>query len=360
MLILASCLFVNVSLFASNVNSPTNQLSLFAQSDNYSNILSVKQLLNDKWQHKPNTSASNAFSQSEWGIKGLWQQLTFSVSRRFDYFVQTNPATAASYFALKNNQALVPAQTNDIRVKLLHQQSKGIRLGYLWQFSDFSTEINLGYWQVIENRNSEITGQLSFDDNGDVSSNALLTEFYSAQNFLKRQNNQQWNTQGQGITLNLNTHWQVTKTIGLFVEWQDIYSRFSIADNGYSEGEINTHGTFINSVGGVAYLPLYRGKEMSRNNRFSIPSKLNAELQYHTASLNYLLRFKQQGYADFYYIGTEWRTKKTKLRLFVDVKNWLPEIQYQWHYLSARLTLDKLNLEQAKQISFGLSAQLHF
>ena len=355
-----SCLFISYSLLAHNVKSSTNQLSLFAHADNYSNILSVKQLIDDNWQYQPNNSASNAFSQSEWGIKGQWQQLTFSASQRVDYFVQTSPATAAAYFMLKNKQALVPAQTNDIRLKLLHQQSNGIRVGYLWQLDDFSTEVSLGYWQTTANRKSEIVGKLSSDANGDVSSEAFLTEFYSKQNFLKRQNNDQWNTQGKGFTVDLNAHWQITNKIDLLVEWQDIYSRFNVANNGYSEGEINTQGTFINSVGGVAYLPLYRGKEITRDNRFSMPSKLNVELQYQTKAFNYLLRFKQQGYVDFYYIGSEWRTEKTKLRLFVDVKNWSPEIQYQWHYLSARLTLDKLNTEQAKQISFGLSAQLKF
>ena len=353
-------LFISSSLVAQTEKSPINKLTIFAQTDNYSNILSIKKLFDDNWKYQPSHSASNAFSQSEWGMKGQWQHFTFSASQRFDYFVQTNPATAYSYFTLKNDQALTPDQTYDVELKWLHQQSEGIRLGYVWQITNFSAEIKLGYWQLTSSRKSKIKGQLGSDATGDVSSNLFLTEFYSEQNFLKRQNNNQWNTQGKGFTLDVNADWKITNNIAFTLEWQDIYSRFNVADNGYSEGEINTHGTYINSVGGLAYLPLYRGKEITKDNVFSMPSKVSAELTYTTQSLNYLIRFKQQGYVDFYYIGTEWQNEKSKLRLYVDVKNWSPEIQYEWRYLSARITFDDLQLEKAKQLSFALSATLYF
>lgn len=358
--------FVFTLLFSSNVHaentqaSKTTHVEFFADSTSYSNILPVKQLIEDDWQQAPNSSASNGFTQNEIGARAYWNNFFFSASHRYDYFIFSNSDTAKAFYLDRSDQALNSQEKYNIDLKLFHQRSNGIRFGYKFVFENFSSEVRLGYWDLSATRESYLTGTLSSDLNGNIKALANLKEFYSDNNLLHRRNTNDWDTDGSGITLDIHLAWQPTDSISLYADIKDLYSDFTLDNSGYSEGTFDTHGTFINSVGGKAYLPIYRGRETESNHQFELPEQLNFVGLYHTEQLSYLARYRRQGEQNFYYLGFEIQHHGSSTRLSLDIENLAPEIQYKNGWFAILFALDDLRIEQALQFNLGLSINYSF
>ena len=122
-----------------------NNISAYVLSESYSNILPIKQLINDEWKQAPATDSSIGFTQNETGLKAYWGNISFNIAHRIDYFVFTNPDTAQAFYLERTDQPLTTQDSYQLALKLHHQRSNGFRVGYQWQFGSFSTEINLGY-----------------------------------------------------------------------------------------------------------------------------------------------------------------------------------------------------------------------
>jgi hypothetical protein len=362
--------FVFTLLFSSNVQAEKTQntqaskktrVEFFADSASYSNILPIKQLIEDDWQQAPKHSASDGFTQNEMGARVYWNNFSFSASHRYDYFIFSNSDTANAFYLDRSDQPLNSQEKYNIDLKLFHQRSNGIRLGYKFVFDNFSSEIRLGYWDLSATRESYLTGTLSSDLNGKINALADLKEFYTDKNLLHRKNTNDWDTDGTGITLDIHLAWQPNDSISLYADLKDVYSDFSLDNSGYSEGTFDTHGTFVNSVGGKAYLPIYRGKELESKHQFELPEQVDLIGLYHnTAQLSYLARYKRQGEQNFYYLGVEVQHENSSTRLSLDVENVTPEIQYKNNWFTLLFAIDDLRLERALQLNLGLSLNYRF
>ncbi len=336
-------------------------VEFFAYSQSWSNILPVKQLLKDEWQQAPNNSASEGFTQNEFGARTYWQNFSFSISHRYDYFVFSNSDTAKVFYLERHDLALDTQDEYNLDLKLLHQRSNGFRFGYKFEFESFTIEPRLGYWNLSSTRESYLTGTLSSGLNGNISGLAEMREFYSHRNFLRRRNvDNDWNTDGTGLTLDVHISWQPTENITLLADLKDIYSDFTLDRAGYSEGKVDTEGTFINSVGGIAYLPLYRGKEIEDKHQFELPEQVDLIGLYHSVQLSYLARYKRQGEQNFYYLGFEVQHQESSTRILLDIENVAPEIQYKNNWFSLVFGIDDLRLEHALQLNLGFNINYSF
>ncbi len=336
-------------------------IEFFAYSQSWSNILPVKQLLKDEWQQVPNSSASKGFTQNEFGARIYWKNFSFSTSHRYDYFVFSNSDTAKAFYLERSDLALDTLDAYNLDLKLLHQRSNGLRLGYKFKLNNFTIEPRLGYWSSSSTRESYLTGTLSSGINGNISGLVQMREFYSHRNFLRRRNvNNDWNTGGTGLTFDVHMFWQPTEDITLLADLKDIYSDFSLDRSGYSEGKVDTEGTFINSVGGIAYLPLYRGKEVEEKHQFELPEQVDIIGFYHSKQLSYLARYKRQGEQNFYYLGFEVQHQDSSTRISLDIENIAAEIQYKNNWLSLIFAIDNTDIEQALQLNLGLSVNYSF
>jgi len=332
----------------------------YINSDSFSNILPIKQLIDDDWKQAPADEASIGFTQNEIGVTTQWQNFSFNLAHRIDYFIFTNSDTAQAFYLERTDQPLTSQNSYQVDLKLHHQSSNGLRLGYQWQFKQFTTAINLGYWQITASRESHITGEVFGDDKNNITGKAELQEFYSEKNFLKRDNSGSWDTDGFGVTLDLTLVWKVTDNINVNLDIKDIYSQFKLKNLGYSQGQVDTEGTFINSLGGKSYLPLYRGKETTRNYQFDLPEQVNVIAQYQIDALSYLARYKHQGEINFYYAGIAFNLEHSNLKLLFDLEHLSPEIEYSNSWFSARLAIDDIDIDKAMLFSLGLSAQYIF
>lgn len=355
----------NIS-YASTGNKK-DHISTFISSESFSNILPIKQLLEDDWQQAPAKRSSIAFTQNEIGVSAQWHNATFTVAQRLDYFLYTNSDTANAFYLERTNQALTTQNSYQLTLKLHHQRSNGFKLGYQWQFNNLSTEIHLGYWDVSATRESQITGKIFGDEQNNITGTAQLDEFYSNKNFLKRDKFDRWDVNGYGITLDISAKWQVTKKLALALDIQDLYSQFKMENLGYSQGSVDTAGTFINHLGGKSYLPLYQGIETSRNYQFNLPEQINFVARYQQSTLspeymtvNYLARYKRQGNVNFYYAGIELEFDNSALKLMLDLENMSPEIQYNNQWFTLIFALDDLNIDKAMQINLGIAFNYTF
>lgn len=330
----------------------------FFTSHSFSNVIPVKQLIKDDWKQAPDSDASNAFTQNEAGIRAYINNFSLSISHRYDYFVDTNSDTAEVFYLNRQDKALDTQDRYDIDLKLLHQRSNGVRLGYKLDFQSFSTEFRLGYWQLNATRESNLNGVVSSDLNGNIAADAQLSEYYSTSNFLRRQNNDDWETRGSGVTLDAHFQWQPTTDINIAIDLKDIYSDFQLKDSGFSDGVVDTDGTFINSIGGVAYLPLYRGREITAKHQFELPKTIHINAVYNQNDLGYLVNITRQGNINFYYVGVEFYSKNTTTRLMLDIENTAPEIQFSSDWLTAYFSIDDTDINKAMLLKLGLN--LHF
>lgn len=345
-----------------------NNISAYVLSESYSNILPIKQLIEDEWKQAPATDSSIGFTQNETGLKAYWGNISFNVAHRIDYFVFTNPDTAQAFYLERTDQPLTTRASYQLALQLHHQRSNGFRVGYQWQFDGFSTEINLGYWDVSASRESQITGEIFGDNNNNITGTAEITEYYNDKNFLKHtNNNNKWETDGYGITLDLAINWQITDNFNLDVDIKDLYTQFHMKSLGFSQGKVDTDGTFINSLGGKSYLPLYRGVFGAKDFDFTLPEQVNLIAKYQVEnsinesfSLGYLARYKRQGEVNFYYAGVEFEFENSALRFMLDLEHYSPEIQYSSTWYAITFAIDDIEIEQAMQFSLGLSGHYAF
>jgi hypothetical protein len=355
-----NCIFLTCLVFLSPFSYASNKVEFFTISQSFSNILPVKQLIEDDWQKSPENKASNGFTQNEIGIRSYWENFSLSISHRYDYFVSSNSDTAQAFYLDRSDLALDTQEKYNIDLKLFHQRSNGLRVGYKFEFENFSGEIRLGYWDLNTTRESNLTGTLSSDLNGNISAIAKLDEFYSSDNFLRRRNTDDWDTDGSGLTLDVHLVWKPTKNISIYTDLQDIYSDFTLDNSGFSEGIIDTDGTFINSVGGVAYLPVYRGRETTDQHKFELPEQLSIVSLYHSDELSYLARYKRQGEQNFYYFGVEMLHENSFTRFSFDIENAAPEIQYRNDWFSFTFSIDNLRIDRVMLLNLGLNINYSF
>lgn len=360
--------------YAKNYKDPTlvkpkndSGVSVYVLSESFSNILPIKQLVEDDWQQMPASDSSAGFTQNEIGLKTYWHNFSLNLAHRLDYFVYTNADTATAFYLERTDQPLTSQNSYQLALKLHHQRSKGFRLGYFWQFDNFSTELNLGYWEVSDTRESKINGEIFGDQQNNITGTAQLNEFYSHKNFLKRDNYDRWDINGYGITLDFAAHWSVNDKLDINLMIKDLHSQFKMKNLGHSSGNIDTDGTFINSLGGKSYLPLYRGKETSDDYRFSLPEHINLIANYNggtfrkiPVTLSYLARYKRQGDVNFYYGGIALTLQKHILKLMVDLEHLSPEIHYDNQWFNLALAMDDSNLDKAMQLSLGVSVNYSF
>lgn len=353
--------------YANNKQLNNNHISAYVLSESYSNILPIKQLINDEWMQAPATDSSIGFTQNETGLKAYWGNISFNIAHRIDYFVFTNPDTAQAFYLERTDQPLTTQDSYQLALRLHHQRSNGFRLGYQWQFDGFSTEINVGYWDVSASRESQITGEIFGDNNNNITGTAEISEYYNDKNFLKHTNNNQWETDGYGITLDLAIKWQVADNFDIDVDIKDLYSQFNMKSLGFSQGKVDTDGTFINSLGGKSYLPLYRGIFGAKDFDFTLPEQINLVAHYQAESLmnegfllGYLARYKRQGDVNFYYAGVELGFESSALRFMLDLEHLSPEVQYSNSWCAVTLAIDDIDIDKAMQFSLGLSGQYSF
>ena len=347
---------VCASLSAQPYNTENTEFTI--KSKTYSNILPSVQLLKDKWHQVPNKQSNYGFSQSEMSAKYHWKNIIFTVAQRLDYFVKTTPDTALAFYLAKKDKQINDKYALDLT--LFHQRSNGFRLGYQWQWHTLTSRVHLGYWKINSSRNTILNGYVNGDENNKISGKLALTENYTHRNYFRRPNNNNWNNNGKGITFDMQFDWQISQNMLILLEVNDLYSKFSQDNLGFSQGVVDTEGTYINNVGGKAYLPLYQGVESQENFNFNLPKYIKLTSRYQYDGVTYIGRYKKQANTDFYYLGFELDHGDSKTQYTLDLKHLAPSINYKNNWISSSIEIDHVNINKSMQLNLGISLYFTF
>ncbi|AWB68605.1 hypothetical protein C2869_20355 [Saccharobesus litoralis] len=350
-------LFLLIGCLSSAVNAK-NIIGVSFDSDSYSSILPIKNMVREDWNKVPSKDADLAFSANSFFAFWQYHNWRLSVGQRIDYWLDTNTDTAIVYYLDKNNLALNYADSYELDLSLNQQRSHGLLVGYQWQVTEFlTTFLELGYWQVNELRDSRLSGQVSANAQNQILGQANFVEHYTDSNFLKRPYLNDWHTEGNGFSVNLNFDWQVNRDWRIFLETRDLWSRFTIDSLALSEGEINTENNFVSNQGFRSFRPIYKGKETNKDYHFALPRKSRVQSQYQF--YDYLLLAEWQHYAgmDFWLVGMGWQLMQSQFQFLFDVENAAPKMQWQVSDYKIQLKMDKLNPNNMTQFQLAFECK---
>jgi hypothetical protein len=336
------------------LTSDKPEISVNFSSVSYSNILPVGQIINDSWRQAPQHDADYGFTQNKASLSYRSGHFEWSLNERYDYFIDSNPTTAAIYFLEHNDQQLPANQTYALNLDVLNLQSTGVSVGYLWNNQQFSGKVTVGLWYVDGLRDSYIEADLSTDQNSEISGDVEFNEHYSGSNILKRPNKNSWSTNGWGANVDLDLAWLVNENLTLKLNVDDLFSRFTIDNLGYSEGRATTNNSFINNDGFQSFLPHFRGLEIAKDHHIKIPTTTTLGAVYQGNSFSYIIHAKRQARINFVDLGIGFDLTSSQVTLLIDVKRFTPTIEFRSNSWDLSLTTDRLDAYQAFQFNLNI------
>ncbi|MDN3378273.1 MULTISPECIES: hypothetical protein [unclassified Pseudoalteromonas] len=356
---LLSCL----GLMALHCNAQ-QKVSVYADSNSFSNISPVLAVVDDDWQSPPQPDADKGFSQTKLGISYQHSSLegfTFHIEQRLDYFVKSHADTALGYYQEQNNIPLLDKENYKVKLDYFANRSKGFAAGYSYEFSDaLLIGIKGSYWRVNYFRHSVVSGNVQGRADNSLLGDLNYEEYYTHNNFLKRPNEGNWDSKGKGYSVDLFAEMNVLDNLTVRADLIDIYNRFSVDNVGYTSADINTKGSFIDNQGFNSFRPLLKGFEGQSKHKFKIPEQIALAFTYHHEKIDYALNLSRQGDINFMQIGAQFAYKKGKFALMLDPINLTPQLGYEIDFFKLEMAMDKLNPNKAMQLSLNMQVNWLF
>jgi len=314
----------------------------------------IKQIIDDQWHQSPQRDASLAFNQNTLALSYQHHQYSVTLISRSDAVITTTAATSDFYYQLQHSAEIPDITEAELDIHLMQQQSSGILVGYTWFNQRISTTLQLGYWQVHSQRDTYVNGRVSVK-NGLYEGQLAMNEFYSTNNLLRRPASEDFNRSGSGVSANLAIVWRATDKLNLRLAIDDIYSRFTIEQHGYSEGIANSDNVFVNDSGYQTFLPLYRGIETQQKHHFSRKPSGELQLTYRQDEGDIIAVARQYFNKNFYQAGYKWRLAQADLGLLLDLERFTPTVNYTTNRWHVSLAIDKLKLNKAMELNLSLN-----
>lgn len=330
-------------------------------SHSFSNIVSIKQIVDDNWTGPPNSKGDVGFSHSVLETKYQNSDFDILVLKRIDYALKATPDTASAYY--KNSDQSLNLSENkpyQIDLTLREQHSTGIGLGYTKSIKNWQISIQAIYWEVKKFRSSRLTGSIKGGRNNTLRGNLSLREFYTHRNFLKRSNLHDWNTNGYGHSLKLSLTYQFSKDLSIQIAGNDLFNKFQYRNIGFTRSDINTKGSFIDNQGFSSFRPLLQGLETERDVSGKIAEHTQLIVRYRPENLSYLIDFNTRGKQKFYLFGAEYHFSELTAGIKYDIQNRTPEIKLSTTWLDFTVGSDSFNLNKAQNIKLGLNIKANF
>lgn len=345
--------------FSSSVSAKNNVITAFFESNSFSDVLPIQQLINDEWKDQPDAGANKGFSQNEAGVAYQWNNITFKYSHRFDFFVKANNDTLNLIYLDKNDLSYSGKGDVDVQLESTKFRSEGVTIGYSNRFDNFTAGVEFSYWDIDDFRYSFVQGIGYQSDTLNSDSNLSFKEFYSTRNFLKRPDSGEWNKEGHGISMNIALDW-ANDFLSIHFIGKDYFNEYEIDSVGYSEGDFDSNGSFIDDNGFRSFVPVFRGKESSKDHKFSIAKRTNLAATYRYKELDYSIKYLRQYHTDFYYLGLGNIDETSSYLFYVNLKDFTPGFSYQNKFLSLNLGIDDIDINKTYQVRIDTAINVTF
>ena len=333
---------------------------LATQSQSYSNIAPVLQIIRDDWQSAPNKEASKGFSQTRAELSYLFDiGISVSALHRMDYFVTTTPLTALGFYLEQHDKPFEVGKRYPVSLQLSQHRALGLGVAYQHQWHLFTLQGKVNVWHSDYLRSLNATGEVRAGVNGSVLGNVAYQESYSHNNFLKRPNNGEFSSSGQGVSVDINLQYQVNQNWMAQFTIVDVYNSFSANELGYANIDINTKGSFVENKGFSSFRPLLKGQEGQLDYKFTLPRQFYFNSTASDEDLRYSFELNRVGNHNFTIFGVGKQFATQLIMLKYDLYNQVPEISYRNDMLELGLAMDELDPHKAMALKFyaGLSIQ---
>jgi len=330
------------------------QFELRLNSFSYSDITAIKSLVSDKWRQASQDDSSTAFTHNELGLTYRHNNFHFRLMKRVSAQIKTNADTSKLYYWSKQDSANLSIPQTQVALQLTTEQSTGLLVGYQAQLKNLILELELGYWRIERLRDSTLSGTVSVLD-GQYLGQLSMEEHYSDNNFLKRPHLDDFKRTGDGFSANATLDWQVSSTVKLNLEVNDLYAKYRIKDHGYSAGLLDTNNTPVNDQGYQTFLPFYSGIERSEDHTLDIEPKSKLTINYATTLGTFSAQASRLFDTNFFEIGYQWGSTDYQYSVQFDVERLTPTLMINHRDWDIKFGMDKLNINDAATISLDLS-----
>lgn len=338
------------------VQAGESSVSFFVDSNSYSNVIPIKELLKDDWRTQPSKEANKAYTVNKLGFKYNYQQWQFSLFKRVDYIAETNYSTASLYYAIEADQSLEIGKANDLLLNLKGFTSNAAAIGYQFEWNNLTFNPYVTYYEISRMRQSELIGAVSIDEHENLSGKIFFNESYTHSNFFKRPHSD-WQQKTSGVSLGFSVGYQINNKLLVSLKLDDLYNKISFSNTGFSQGVINTENRFLPNNSLKSITPLLTGIESEKEQDFLIPLTTELTFSYGWNQYNFIGEYKRYAGHERYWLGGEININKQGLALVWDIKNNIPKLTFKSRPLNISLAVDKLNVNKATQLLLTISTR---
>lgn len=241
----------------------------FIDSHSYSEIAPIKQVI-DGLEGDPIDSGDFAFTHNQFEVGQRWKGFELAVFWRYDYYLEFDRDTAELVYLDKNDVAPDTGRKYDVYLKANHLKSRGIGLGYSYDFTpDLTGRLRLNYLTASEMLDGELNGHVSTDTNT-YAGNLQLDYGYSEDILLDRPKE---SVRGKGYSVDVDLFWQLTDQLEVAFRGRDVHSRIRWKDLTYTQATATTDRISYDQNGNLQSIPGIRGQEGYRNHTQQLPER---------------------------------------------------------------------------------------
>lgn len=241
----------------------------FIDSHSYSEIAPIKQVV-DGLEGDPIDSGSFAFTHNQFEVGQRWKGFELAAFWRYDYYLEFDRDTAQLVYLDKNDVAPESGRKYDVYLKANHLISRGIGLGYSYDFTpDLTGRFRLNYLTASEMLDGELKGNVSTDTN--TYAGDLRLDYGYSEDILLDRNKE--SVRGKGYSIDVDLFWQLTDRLDVVFSGRDVYSRIRWKDLTYTQATATTDRISYDENGNLQSIPGIQGREGYRNHTQQLPER---------------------------------------------------------------------------------------
>jgi len=340
-------------MFSTGVSADEYRPYIAVQSISYSEPIAIKSVLGE-WQG-PFRGGSKAFTYDkvETGVRwGNWQ---LGVLSRIDYQLEFSSETAELIYLTENRLPLEVGREYELRIKALHNYSRGLRLAYQHKFSPrIKAGLATSYLQGKAFTDGSLQGRARVLAEKNYDFQFDTDYFYSRDVLFERD---MMAPTGDGYSLDFNFDWRPNKFFTAKLDIIDLVGRMYWDNAPFTTAIASSNTKTFDEEGYVRYEPAISGRESNKNFTQILPRKIFIATRYQwSPGVELLAELQDYKVARFTSVGAGWCFNHNNC--FQSLYNTTVKalsLRYQGTLLRVELASDKLKLERARYFSLQLS-----
>ena len=351
-LILFVCLLVSASTFSQQGD---NQVFVSVDSYSYSEPTSISSFINKFNGDLDNGEHAVSSSQVALGVN--YENFSFSVIKRLDYFYTFTNDTALFYYQTENDVGFVSEQKYQLDLQASHLEASGLKVAYQWQLpSNTTLSIASSYLKTSDFYEARLQGEAIWQgiDNFQIDAPA---EIYSAHNELLKY--PEADAEGEGFTLDVALAWQINQQWQFALSVDDAVSRIYWQDALFSQ--INRWQVYrLTEDGQLDTTPVLEGRVVDYHQ--ALPKKWRGKISYTTdKGTNYYIKSYHTPYFSHYQLGlNKLINDNNRVSLAWHIQAKAIELGYVMPYGYIRFMTDSWHRKQAHAFALNAGFSLPF